>query len=145
MDRFEAAARCASICSLSAGGKLIIVKRLRACYMEKALYKCTTLLYFTLCLYTAIKISKKNSCGAITVILQTRWSSKNSMQPKMSPPPPTHHFSNGRTLRVVLNGSSVLFRLFHIKFKTTTILSNAQIQNFRQISLFVQKIGTFEN
>ena len=27
-------------------GKLIIVKRLWACYMEKALYKCTTLLYF---------------------------------------------------------------------------------------------------
>ena len=48
MDRFEAAARGAYICFRSAGGKLIIVKRLWACYMEKALYKCTTLLYFTL-------------------------------------------------------------------------------------------------
>ena len=47
MDRFEAAARGAYICFRSAGGKLIIVKRLWACYMEKALYKCTTLLYFT--------------------------------------------------------------------------------------------------
>ena len=46
MDRFEAAARGAYICFRSAGGKLIIVKRLWACYMEKALYKCTTLLYF---------------------------------------------------------------------------------------------------
>ena len=45
MDRFEAAARGAYICFRSAGGKLIIVKRLWACYMEKALYKCTTLLY----------------------------------------------------------------------------------------------------
>ena len=44
MDRFEAAARGAYICFRSAGGKLIIVKRLWACYMEKALYKCTTLL-----------------------------------------------------------------------------------------------------
>ena len=43
MDRFEAAARGAYICFRSAGGKLIIVKRLWACYMEKALYKCTTL------------------------------------------------------------------------------------------------------
>ena len=42
MDRFEAAARGAYICFRSAGGKLIIVKRLWACYMEKALYKCTT-------------------------------------------------------------------------------------------------------
>ena len=48
MDRFEAAARGAYICFRSAGGKPIIVKRLWACYMEKALYKCTTLLYFTL-------------------------------------------------------------------------------------------------
>ena len=47
MDRFEAAARGAYICFRSAGGKLIIVKHLWACYMEKALYKCTTLLYFT--------------------------------------------------------------------------------------------------
>ena len=48
MDRFEAAARGTYICFRSAGGKLIIVKRLWACYMEKALYKCTTLpLYFT--------------------------------------------------------------------------------------------------
>ena len=48
MDRFEAAARGAYICFRSAGGKLIIVKRLWACYMymEKGLYKCTTLLYF---------------------------------------------------------------------------------------------------
>ena len=38
MDRFEAAARGAYICFRPAGGKLI---------MEKALYKCTTLLYFT--------------------------------------------------------------------------------------------------
>ena len=44
MDWFEAAATCAYICFRSAGGKLIIVKRLWACYMEKALYKCTTLL-----------------------------------------------------------------------------------------------------
>ena len=44
MDRFEAAARGANICFRSAGGKLIIVKRLWACYMEKALYKCTALL-----------------------------------------------------------------------------------------------------
>ena len=36
--------RGAYICFRSAGGKLIIVKRLWACYMEKALYKCTTLL-----------------------------------------------------------------------------------------------------
>ena len=35
------------ICFRSVGGKLIIVKRLRACYMEKALYKCTTLLFLT--------------------------------------------------------------------------------------------------
>ena len=46
MDQFEAAARGAYICFRPAGGKLIIVKRLWACYMEKALYKCTTLLYF---------------------------------------------------------------------------------------------------
>ena len=45
MDRFEAAARGAYLCFRSAGGKMIIVKRLWACYMEKALYKCTTLLY----------------------------------------------------------------------------------------------------
>ena len=45
MDRFEAAARGACICFRSAGGKLIIVKRFWACYMEKALYKCTTLLF----------------------------------------------------------------------------------------------------
>ena len=51
MDRFEAAARGAYICFRSAGGKLIIVKRLWACYMEKALYKCTTLLYFTFYLH----------------------------------------------------------------------------------------------
>ena len=38
MDRFEAAARGAYTCFRSAGGKLIIVKRLWACYMEKALY-----------------------------------------------------------------------------------------------------------
>ena len=44
IDRFEAAARSNYICFRSAGGKLIIVKRLWACYMEKALYKCTTLL-----------------------------------------------------------------------------------------------------
>ena len=48
MDRFEAAARGAYICFRSAGGKLIIVKRLWVCHMEKALYKCTTLLYFQL-------------------------------------------------------------------------------------------------
>ena len=48
MDRFEAAARGAYICFRSAGGKLIIVKRLWACYMEKALYKCTTLLFYFL-------------------------------------------------------------------------------------------------
>ena len=46
MDWFEAAATCAYICFWSAGGKLIIVKRLSACYMKKALYKCITLLYF---------------------------------------------------------------------------------------------------
>ena len=46
VDRLEAAARGAYICFWSAGGKLIIAKRLWACYMEKALYKCTTLLYF---------------------------------------------------------------------------------------------------
>ena len=46
MDRFEAAARGAYICFRSAGGKLIIVKRLWACYMEKALYKCTTSLFY---------------------------------------------------------------------------------------------------
>ena len=45
MDRFEAAARGAYICFRSAGGKLIIVKRLWTCYMEKALYKFTTLLF----------------------------------------------------------------------------------------------------
>ena len=38
MEWFEAAATCAYICFRSAGGKLIIVKRLWACYMEKALY-----------------------------------------------------------------------------------------------------------
>ena len=49
MDCFEAAASGAYIiiCFRSAGSKLIIVKRLWACYMEKALYKCTTLLYST--------------------------------------------------------------------------------------------------
>ena len=45
MDWFEAAATCAYICFQSARGKLIIVKRLWACYMEKALYICTTLLF----------------------------------------------------------------------------------------------------
>ena len=43
MDWFEVAATCAYICFRSAGGKLIIVKHLWACHMEKALYKCTTL------------------------------------------------------------------------------------------------------
>ena len=47
MDRFEAAARGAYICFWSAGGKLIIVKRLWACYMEKVLYKCTTFICHT--------------------------------------------------------------------------------------------------
>ena len=42
MDQFEAAARGAYMCFRSAGGKLIIVKRLWACYMEMVLYKCTT-------------------------------------------------------------------------------------------------------
>ena len=53
MDRFEAAAKCAYLytCFRSDEGKIIIVKRLWACYMymEKALYKCFTLntsLYF---------------------------------------------------------------------------------------------------
>ena len=46
MDRFEVATRGAYICFRSAGGKLIIVKCLWGYYMEKALYKCTTLLYF---------------------------------------------------------------------------------------------------
>ena len=46
MDHSEAAARGAYIYFRSAEDKLIIVKRLWACYMEKALYKCTTLLYF---------------------------------------------------------------------------------------------------
>ena len=46
MDRFEVAARGAYICFRSAtGAKPIIVKRLWACYMEKALYKYTTLLF----------------------------------------------------------------------------------------------------
>ena len=50
MDHFEVAARGAYVCFRSAGGKLIIVKRLWACYMEKAQNKCTTLLfYFTIC------------------------------------------------------------------------------------------------
>ena len=56
MDRFEAAARGAYICFRSAGGKLIIVKRLWACYMEKALCKCTTLLYFMYFLITYIGV-----------------------------------------------------------------------------------------
>ena len=46
MDRFEAIARGAYICFWSAGGQLIIVKRLWTCYKEKALYKCTTLVFF---------------------------------------------------------------------------------------------------
>ena len=46
MDRFEAAARGAYICFRSAGGKLIIVKRLWACYTEKALYKWATFLLY---------------------------------------------------------------------------------------------------
>ena len=51
MDWFEAAATCAYICFRSAGSKLIIAKRLWACYMKKAPYKCTTLrfLNFTVC------------------------------------------------------------------------------------------------
>ena len=46
MDWFETAAIGAYLCLRSAGGNLIIVKRLWAFYMEKALYKCTTLFYF---------------------------------------------------------------------------------------------------
>ena len=46
MDRFETAARGAYICFRSAGGKVILVKRLWACYMEKALYKCTLFSFF---------------------------------------------------------------------------------------------------
>ena len=42
----EAAARGVHMCFRSAGDKL--VKRLSACYMEKALYKCTAVLFFTL-------------------------------------------------------------------------------------------------
>ena len=43
MDCLEAAAICACICFQSAGGKLIIVKRLWDVVI-RALYKCTTLL-----------------------------------------------------------------------------------------------------
>ena len=45
MDCFEAAARGTYICFQSAGGKLIIVKRLWACCMEEALYKFTLPLF----------------------------------------------------------------------------------------------------
>ena len=44
MDCLEAAAICACICFQSAGGKLIIVKRLWDVVI-RALYKCTTLLF----------------------------------------------------------------------------------------------------
>ena len=67
MDRFEAAARGAYICFRSAGGKLIIVKRLWACYMEKALYKCTTLLYFH-CNRSPINIGRLAIHGLITKV-----------------------------------------------------------------------------
>ena len=50
MGRFEAAARGAYVCFRSAGGKLIIVNRLWACYMlKKTLYKCTTLIRQNVC------------------------------------------------------------------------------------------------
>ena len=45
MDRFEAAARGAYICFRSAVGKLIIVKRFWACYMERRYINAP--LYFT--------------------------------------------------------------------------------------------------
>ena len=60
MDHFEVAARGAYICFWSARGKLIIVKHLWACYMEKAQYKCTTLLfYFNI---ASLLLSVKSSC-----------------------------------------------------------------------------------
>ena len=52
MDRFEAAVRGAYLYFQSARGKRIIVKRLWACYMEKALNKCTTLLTLLLVILT---------------------------------------------------------------------------------------------
>ena len=48
MDCLEAAAICACICFQSAGGKLIIVKRLWDVVI-RALYKCTTLLFLLFC------------------------------------------------------------------------------------------------
>ena len=72
---FEEAAICACMCFLSTGGKLIIVKRLWECYMKKALYICTTLLYFTyFCLLTATfslhVLKPPNSCPFETDLIK---------------------------------------------------------------------------